>query len=93
MDGSCTVESVADELGCSREHLTREFKSAMGVGPADFLAQQRLKQASAELRGTEDKLETIAARCGFSNATYFCRVFRKFTGVTPSQYRHKPSHL
>jgi len=93
LDGDCTVARVARELGCSREHLTREFKTAMGVGPADFLAQHRLRQAALELRGTEDKLETIAARCGFSNATYFCRVFRKHTGISPGEYRRRPWRL
>ncbi|HYF48935.1 MAG TPA: helix-turn-helix transcriptional regulator [Planctomycetota bacterium] len=93
LDGNCTVERVARELGCSREHLTREFKEAMGVGPADFLAQHRLRQAAIELRSTEDKLETIAARCGFSNATYFCRVFRKHKGMSPGDYRRRPWRL
>lgn len=84
---NCSVEGIADEAGCSREHLTREFKAAMGVGPADCLMQHRLRQAAHLLRKNGDKLEIVAARCGFSGANYFCRVFRQQMGVTPNQYR------
>lgn len=81
------IEALADELRCSREHLTRQFKAAVGVNPSEYLSQQRVQLARRELRQTDDKLERVAQRCGFSNANYFCRVFRQQTGMTPRYFR------
>jgi len=81
------VEALASELRCSREHLTRQFKAAVGVCPSEYLSQQRLQLVRRELRQTDDKLDRVAQRCGFSNANYFCRVFRQHTGMTPGHFR------
>lgn len=86
-DPAFNVTALADELDCSREYLTRRFRSAAGVSPSDYLAQHRLRLAAAALRTGDDKLETIARRSGFSNANYLCRVFRKHIGVTPAAFR------
>jgi AraC-like DNA-binding protein len=90
LEAECTVEDIAEEIGCSREHLTRVFSSATGVTPADYLLQHRLSEAARQLRVSAEKLDAIARRCGFSGANYFCRAFRKHTGVTPNEYRQRP---
>jgi AraC-like DNA-binding protein len=90
LEAECTVEDIAEEIGCSREHLTRVFSSATGVTPADYLLQHRLSEAARQLRVSGEKLDAIARRCGFSGANYFCRAFRKHTGVTPNEYRQRP---
>jgi AraC-like DNA-binding protein len=89
-DASFAITSIATELDCSREYLTRRFRAATGVSPSDYLVQQRLRLAAMALRTGDDKLEAIARRCGFSNANYFCRVFRKHVGVTPAAFRARP---
>jgi AraC-like DNA-binding protein len=86
----CNVENIAEDIGCSREHLTRVFSTATGVTPADYLMQHRLNEAARQLRGSGEKLDIIARRCGFSGANYFCRAFRKHTGLTPNEYRQRP---
>jgi len=90
LEPDCNVETIAEEIGCSREHLTRVFSSATGVTPADYLMQHRLSEAARQLRVSVEKLDSIARRCGFSGANYFCRAFRKHTGVTPNEYRQRP---
>ncbi len=89
-DPSFNVMALADALDCSREYLTRRFRAATGVSPSDYLAQHRVRLAAAALRSGDDKLEAIARRSGFSNANYFCRVFRKQVGVTPATFRARP---
>lgn len=81
------IDRLAEMLGCSREHLAREFRSAAGVTPSDHLTAVRLRLAGRMLREHPDKLDVIARRCGFSGANYFCRIFRQRTGVTPAQFR------
>lgn len=89
-DRSFTVETMARRLGISREHLARQFRASAGLSPSDYLTQHRLRLAAQQLRSTDDKLEAVARRCGFSGANYLCRVFRRHVGVTPAQFRTRP---
>lgn len=86
-DPRFNVAMLAEELDCSREHLARQFRAATGVSPSDYLTQQRLRMAGRALRAGPEKLETIARRCGFTGANYFCRCFRSHVGVTPKAFR------
>src|SRR5437763_1630910 len=63
LEPDCNVETIAEEIGCSREHLTRVFSSATGVTPADYLMQHRLSEAARQLRVSVEKLDSIARRC------------------------------
>ena len=89
-DAGFGITRLAREMDCSREHLTRLFRAATGVSPSDYLTQQRLRKAAEALRSGDDKLESIARRCGFSNANYFCRTFRQHVGTTPAKCRKQP---
>ena len=89
LDEKYNVESIAEQLGCSREHLTRTFRKATGVGPGDYLMQHRLRAAARQLLESREKLDLIAKRCGFSGANYFCRAFRRHMGMTPNEYRKR----
>jgi AraC-like DNA-binding protein len=89
-DPSFNVTTLARELSCSREHITRLFQSSVNVSPLDYLTQHRLRLVAGELRARRGKLEHIAQRCGFSGANYLCRVFRRQYGVTPAQARARP---
>lgn len=90
-DRHFNVHALADELLVSREHLAREFRSAMRVSPLDYLTQHRLRLAGDMLRHSDHKLNTIASACGFAGANYFCRLFRKHVGVTPAEFRRRPT--
>jgi AraC-like DNA-binding protein len=84
------IDALAARLRCSREHLSRQFRTAAGVSPSDCLMQHRIRLAARLMRETDDKLESIARRCGLSGANYLCRVFRAQTGVTPARFRARP---
>lgn len=86
-EASFNVELLAEQLGCTREYLARQFRAAAGVTPSDFLLEQRVRLVARALRSSDDKLEAIARRCGFSGANYLCRAFRQRVGVTPARFR------
>ena len=84
------VNELAERMDCSREHLARLFLAATGVSPSDYLTQHRLRLAAQALRAGDEKLETIAKRCGFSGANYLVRAFRQRAGTTPARFRRQP---
>lgn len=80
------VAELAEQLCVSKCHLIRLFSSAMGVPPGQYLTSVRLEAAKELLLLREYTLEIIAGFCGFSGANYFCRVFRRVEGVTPTAW-------
>lgn len=81
------VDELAQRLHVSTAHLTRQFSAYMGVSPIRYLTKLRLEAAMNDLLNSEDDLETIARRNGFAGGNYFCKVFRKAVGLSPTQYR------
>lgn len=78
---------VADAIGVNEDYLTRIFKQELGISPWDYLNRYRIFQAKELLRQTHDSVGHIGQRVGFSDASYFSRVFRRLTGVSPGTYR------
>lgn len=89
-DPNFNITELARRVGCSREHLTRQFTSAVGATPLEYLLRHRLRQAMQMLRDGDDKLDIVARDCGFSSANYLCRAFRHRFGVTPAVFRRNP---
>ena len=81
------VEELSAQLGVSKSHLVRVFSAEMGMGPGHYLTQVRLQAAKLLLAHRTYPLELVASLCGFSGANYFCRVFRRSTGLTPAAWR------
>ncbi len=83
------IEETARLLGVSPAHLSRCFKKEMGITPVEFLTRQRIQAAMNALLGTDKTVEEIARENGFSSGNYFCRVFRRSTGISPAVYRSR----
>lgn len=81
------VADVADEVGVSREHLTRLFRRRLGLAPAAWLRRERLRQAELLLHDGGPPLAEVARRCGFATASHFVQAFRRSHGVTPGAWR------
>lgn len=80
------VDDLANRLQVSAPHLIRLFSRAVGVSPGRYLTHLRIEYAKLVLRSGETSIEAVAASSGFSGASYFGKVFRRETGVTPRQY-------
>ena len=82
------LDEVADAVGLSKYHLCREFNHLYGISPGKYLANLRLQKSCALLlQNRQHTIAEIASMVGFSNDNYFCKVFRKAFGTTPTQYR------
>jgi AraC-like DNA-binding protein len=82
-----TRESVARQFGISPNHLSRIFQMQGHMTFTNYLMHVRTDRAKFLLRNYNLKLDDIAARCGYHDPTYFCRVFKKLAKVTPAEYR------
>jgi AraC-like DNA-binding protein len=85
--GPITRESVARHFGLAPNHVSRLFRREGFMRFNDYLNLVRVNRAKFMLQNYGITLKEIAASCGYSDATYFCRVFKKICKVTPTQYR------
>ncbi len=86
-NSSIGVEEMASATATSRSSLNRRTKSLLGITPADFLKEARLKRACNLLQTTQKSINDIAYSCGFSDPKYFSKCFKASKGVSPSDYR------
>lgn len=83
------IDEVAKRLHISSEHLSRSFHSEWGIAPVQYLNRMRIQSAMNDLLGSTDTIEVIAVKNGFANGNYFAKVFRRYTKMTPGEYRCK----
>ncbi|MBE5773592.1 MAG: response regulator [Clostridiales bacterium] len=88
-DKPISLQSVADDLNVSAGYLSRLFLSTMGRTFTDSLNQVRVERAKQLLRDRKLTAYKVGELVGIGNATYFIRVFKKYTGETPNEYRSK----
>lgn len=80
-------DGVAKRFHITPNYLSHLFQKAGPVGFNDYLTAVRLEQAKTLLRGYDLKVKEIAHRCGFEDSNYFCRLFRRHTARSPTEYR------
>lgn len=84
-----TLDEMADVAGFSPKYFCRLFSKMTGRSPIDYLNCYRIDRASEMLLGTEKSIIDIAAECGFYDLSYFVKVFKKYKGLPPGQYRKR----
>ena len=90
-DVDFTVEMLAREVGLSRVQLHRKLKALLGVSASDLIRNVRLKQAACLLREKKMNVSQAAYAVGFPNQAYFSVAFRKYYGMSPSDYAQNVS--
>ncbi|MBB6731468.1 response regulator transcription factor [Cohnella zeiphila] len=82
-----TLESLAGRHFVSREHLARTFKQETGTTVMDYVIARRIEEALRLLRRSGASIKGAAEAVGYTDLTYFHRIFKKVTGMTPAQAR------
>lgn len=83
----CFVKDIAEYCYCSVSCLSHIFKSRVGVSIPLFLNRLRVERGKAELANLNLTIAEVSRRSGFSDPNYFSRIFSRFVGLTPSQFR------
>jgi YesN/AraC family two-component response regulator len=82
-----SLESVAACISISTSHLSRLFKQETGVNFLQYLTKRRLEYAKQIITQTDRSMLEIAIDVGFSEQNYFGKVFKRYTGKTPLEYK------
>ncbi len=86
-----TTERVAEIFGLNRRTLARKLQ-ARGTSVTQVLAEMRKTLAEKELNNTDRQISEIAAMVGYLDPTVFSRAFKRWTGMSPREFR-KQSHI
>jgi len=78
---------LARVSGLSADHLTRQFKSVMGMTPVEYVRRFRIAKAMDMLKTTDMSVSEIAEASGFSDISLFSRVFKQTVGTSPAVFR------
>ena len=82
------VTLFAEQCGISEEYYCKLFKRIVGSTPISYINSLRIAHACDLLKKSPDrKIEVVAKECGFNNISYFNRLFKKETGLSPGEYR------
>jgi transcriptional regulator GlxA family with amidase domain len=82
-----SIEALAQRAAMSPRNFVRVFSKELGNTPARFVEQVRIEAARTQLASTDDSMDVIAGRCGFSSAELLRRCFLRHFKIAPRQYR------
>ena len=86
------LDDIADAANASAHHLSRQFKTATGLPPIQYLLDLRM-EAARELLLTDLKVAEVSRLVGVEDPYYFSRLFRRINGASPLQYRRKMAKI
>lgn len=81
------IKEIADYCGLDRSYLCKVFKRATGYTPMEYLILFRIRKARQLLRQTDLPIQHVAYSVGYSDPFAFSKLFKKETGMSPSEYR------
>lgn len=82
------IDDAAQLVGTNRTYFTRLMRREFGQTFSDYVSNSRIEYSKHLLAKGTISLEDVAQRCGFPSASSFCRVFKRITGMTPTQWKN-----
>lgn len=89
-DGDWNVSTLADRFGISVPHLSRSFKTWMGMGALEYIHRAKIELAKEMLKN-DCSVKNAASAVGYSDMQALTRAFKRYEGITPSQYKELAS--
>lgn len=86
-EATLSVDGLSEYVGLSRSQFHRRLKEIIGMAPSDYIRNVKLQKASELLRQSDLDIAQIAYSLGFNAQSHFSTLFKRFSGLTPSEYR------
>ena len=86
---SINLQDLASTSGSSTDYFRHQFQKRFGLAPREFILQERIKGIKFMLATTDKPIKEIAERFSFEDSSHLVRVFKKETGMSPSEYRKR----
>ena len=90
LESKISINTLCNKFHVSKNYLYESFKTNLNNTVTGYINEIRIRTAKALLDQTNLSVYQIAEKVGVENYTYFCKLFKKLSGVTPTQYRTKP---
>ena len=87
LEQNVSLDMLAQSMNYSAAYLSRLIKKNTGQSFSELLLYLRLKKSMELLRLTDMRINDIAAKAGYNDVSYFISLFKKYTGVTPKEWR------
>ncbi|MDR1319512.1 MAG: helix-turn-helix domain-containing protein [Treponema sp.] len=88
-----SLQEIAEASGLSAPYFSTIFKEEMGENLSNYLNRLRVGKAQNMLTGTEFTLCEVAAACGFEDQSWFSKIFKNYTGISPGKYRESGGNI
>ncbi len=88
-----SVQTLADFIGIERSYLYRIFKINLGMSPLQYINSFRITKACELIKSTNLSIEEVAKSVGYDNISHFYKNFKKYTNITPNQYKNLNTNL
>ena len=82
-----TIDKLSSLCYMSKPSFFRCFKREFGISPVDFIIHERMKMAKKLLKDVNVTISQAAYAVGINNLSYFFKLFKRFEGVTPNEFR------
>lgn len=83
-----TLDDMAEKLHANRSYLSRLYKNRRGVNLFDDILRMRIEKAKEYMESTDWKIYEVSEAVGFDDTGYFSRVFKKYEGMSPKEYKN-----
>ena len=87
IDKPLSTASLAEMFSYEESYFCRKFKSQTGLSPVEYIRILRLQKAKKMLKTTDETVNEVAIACGYQSTSYFIRCFRKYSDVSPTEFR------
>ncbi len=82
-----SIEELARKSFLSTNRFINKFENVIGMSPKQYISILRLKKAEGLLKSTSMTLQEISESLGYYDTAHFCKIFKDFSGFTPTKYR------